>query len=309
MHAGLRALLESVIDYAGLFPPAQLPLDTAIRSYARYRQEPEAWMLGRFVLPGSRFSELQPYVQELFGSGPPLGLVALGRQAETVTDWLAGLRSDAKVIADCPRQYDGRVRVDSYEVRLPQEAVQSADSERLSSCLAAVRDLLGPLPAFFEAGPAANDPEAASRVLVALAQSGLGYKLRCGGLTAAAFPSAQVIAFTLRACHKSAVPLKLTAGLHHPLPSRDAGVGATMHGFVNVLTAGVLAATGARQDTLIELLQDTDAGHFAFNGGLRWKEHSASAEQITATRQSRVLSLGSCSFEEPRDDLRALGWL
>ena len=59
--AGLRALLERIIDYAGLFPPAKLPLDDAIKNYARYRRDAEAWMLGRFVIPASRLGELEPY--------------------------------------------------------------------------------------------------------------------------------------------------------------------------------------------------------------------------------------------------------
>ena len=49
VSASLRALLAGVIDYAGLFPPATLPLDEAVRNYARYRREPEGWMLGRLV--------------------------------------------------------------------------------------------------------------------------------------------------------------------------------------------------------------------------------------------------------------------
>jgi len=45
--AGLRQLLAHVIDYAGLFPPAKLPLDVSIRQFARYRTDAAAWMLGR----------------------------------------------------------------------------------------------------------------------------------------------------------------------------------------------------------------------------------------------------------------------
>ena len=48
----LHALVSSIIDYAGLFPPARLPLDTAIGNYARYRTEPEAWMLARRLEKG-----------------------------------------------------------------------------------------------------------------------------------------------------------------------------------------------------------------------------------------------------------------
>jgi hypothetical protein len=54
----LRALLEGLIDYAGLFPPAALSMQDAVRNYARYREEEYAWALGRFVVPADRAHEV-----------------------------------------------------------------------------------------------------------------------------------------------------------------------------------------------------------------------------------------------------------
>jgi hypothetical protein len=54
----LRALLEGLIDYAGLFPPAALSMQDAVRNYARYRDEQYAWALGRFVVPADRIDEV-----------------------------------------------------------------------------------------------------------------------------------------------------------------------------------------------------------------------------------------------------------
>lgn len=47
----VRALLEGILDYAGLFPPAKLDLQTALKSYREYRAHPHGWILSRFVLP------------------------------------------------------------------------------------------------------------------------------------------------------------------------------------------------------------------------------------------------------------------
>jgi hypothetical protein len=58
--ASLRALLEGLIDYAGLFPPAALSMQDAVRNYARYREEEYAWALGRFVVPADRAQEVPP---------------------------------------------------------------------------------------------------------------------------------------------------------------------------------------------------------------------------------------------------------
>src|SRR5437868_5623650 len=46
----LRALLERLIDYAGVFPPATLPRDAAIANFQRYRAGDHAWMLRHLVI-------------------------------------------------------------------------------------------------------------------------------------------------------------------------------------------------------------------------------------------------------------------
>jgi hypothetical protein len=59
MIAGsLRVLLANLIDYAGLFPPAALPMEEAVRNYARYREGEHAWMLGKFVVPRASADEV-----------------------------------------------------------------------------------------------------------------------------------------------------------------------------------------------------------------------------------------------------------
>lgn len=55
-----KELLAGLIDYAGLFPPAELPMDEAVRNYARYREGEHAWMLGRFIVPAARKAEVPP---------------------------------------------------------------------------------------------------------------------------------------------------------------------------------------------------------------------------------------------------------
>lgn len=51
-------LLEGLIDYAPLFPPASLPLPEAVEEDVRARASASAFVLGRFVCPASRLSEL-----------------------------------------------------------------------------------------------------------------------------------------------------------------------------------------------------------------------------------------------------------
>ena len=49
MTAALRSLLANILDYAGLFPPAALPLDDSIRNYAGYLKSDDRWMLARLA--------------------------------------------------------------------------------------------------------------------------------------------------------------------------------------------------------------------------------------------------------------------
>jgi hypothetical protein len=328
MSSSLRALLAGVIDYAGLFPPARLPLDQAVRNYARYRREADAWMLGRFVIPAARLPELEPFHEELAGSESPFVVAVLGRGGEDLHSFLEGLGADLQAAAAFQKKYARHVRVEVLEVRLPAGA---ADPRRqngtrvLLDFAATLISRVGPagLTLAYELGPVPDGRAALRSVVGSLSWynamdavkqrtcCSAVFKLRCGGVEAAAFPSPEQVAFTLDTCRAAGVPLKFTAGLHHPLRHLDPGLQAPMHGFVNVFVAGVLAharSLGAEQVQAV--LEDEDASHFSFTDeGLRWQDLRASTEEVAAARRELVFSFGSCNFDEPRDDLRALGWL
>jgi hypothetical protein len=53
----LRALLSNLIDYAGLYPPAALPLREVSERYQTYRQSPHSWILNRLILPAAKLQE------------------------------------------------------------------------------------------------------------------------------------------------------------------------------------------------------------------------------------------------------------
>src|SRR5688500_20325313 len=98
MTASLRALMAGLIDYAGLFPPAKLPLDASLANYVRYRRGPDRWMLGRFICPAARLAEAGPLLKSLETDGP-LPFAALGRGGNTAAEFLANLRTDVNEIA------------------------------------------------------------------------------------------------------------------------------------------------------------------------------------------------------------------
>jgi hypothetical protein len=90
--------------------------------------------------------------------------------------------------------------------------------------------------------------------------------------------------------------LKATAGLHHPL--RRGGE----HGFLNLLCAAALAqARDADPARLAELLSVEDVD------GLPLDE--LTSDEVRSARALLFKGFGSCSWREPVDDLRAMGWL
>src|SRR5437867_1479809 len=108
MFPSFRAFMSGIIDYAGLFPPAKLPLEEAFRNYVRYRREADAWMLGRFVCPAARLKELS--TGDLATPGPRISFSALARNAE-FADFTEGLRADLRDISEFTAAHS-RVLVD-----------------------------------------------------------------------------------------------------------------------------------------------------------------------------------------------------
>jgi hypothetical protein len=54
----LRALLDRLIDYAGMFPPASLPCAAAVERYERDRSGPYGWMLRWLVVSSAELTQI-----------------------------------------------------------------------------------------------------------------------------------------------------------------------------------------------------------------------------------------------------------
>jgi hypothetical protein len=309
MLASQRAFLSDMLDYAGLFPPAQLPLDAAIGNYLRYRGAVDSWLLARFICPAARLHELQPYVQQHVKSQSPLRLSALGRGGSGPGPFLDNLEGDLQAIAHCRDELGPAVAVECVEARLPGNGLE--DPERL---LAMVTDAfaargLAALPRFYEL-PATADWHRIAGALAGL--SGLaGLKLRCGGPDSAAIPSVAQVATAIGAGLATHVPLKFTAGLHQPMRHLDPALGMHTHGFLNLFAAGILgAAGGLEHDELMDVIAEEDRQQFRFTNDLfAWRAAEVTVREISHARQRHVISFGSCSFDEPRAGLRELGYI
>ncbi len=311
MIPSFRAFHARLLDYAGLFPPARLPLDEAIKSYARYRQSPDAWMLSRFIVPAARLGELSAYRDELFVPSPGFAFIVLCGGGDDEGEYGAALKEAAKETVSFRERCGPSVSVEAFELRLPASA---GDAAEVTSAVAIARDILSPERAFFEVPQGERwrpRLDAAIEALSDVAGGVSGLKLRCGGAGPGDTPTVDIVAAALSGCRDAQVPFKATAGLHHPVRHFREKDGVTMHGFFNVFGAGILGhARGLSAAELAEVVAEKDAGAFRFSrGGFAWRDSSASVAEIEDARENAVVSFGSCSFDEPREDLRALGLL
>jgi len=335
MLASVRAMFSGIVDYAGIFPPAQLPLEQAIRNYARYRTEPESWMLGRFVCPAARLHELSRFVEELFQAGPPLAISVLGRSGKGGSDFIADLRADLECLTAFAEQHRNAVKPDVLESRIPAQLVSDCFpvSDHWLYAAGRIIDDVAPsgMRLFLEAsldGDWLKSVEELKLVIAAANRGGvkqgirkrlrcrpIGFKLRCGGTESSAFPTIGQVFFAL--AHRREVPFKATAGLHYPLRHFDSALDTYMHGFLNLWIAAFGVSRKRHEfdelkkdfdiSTIPALLEDECASNFVFtDGGVRWRELTIPTHDIVSGRSS-VTSFGSCSFDEPREGLRELG--
>jgi hypothetical protein len=211
------------------------------------------------------------------------------------------------------------VTADFYEVRLPAEVVIRGDVMEMNGMLAASGNMLADngLRPFYETTLGSTWRDMVSISVQAIAAYNkatgqtAGFKLRCGGEDAAAFPSQYQVAHVIAVCRDAGVPLKFTAGLHHPIRRYDEGVQTKMHGFVNVFAAGILAkAYQLPEHEIAAVIADENAAHFIFDDQkFTWLDRVVSPAKIQTIRLENMISFGSCSFDEPREDLGLLDWL
>lgn len=258
----LAALLDKVIDYAGLFPPAKLPLQTALQNYSIYSQSDYAFMLSRFVAS-------QAEAQSIPSPRPPLSLLT----DDSTTD-----------LAQKAQAIESNTVIN-----------QAASQPKPVYCEVQLTDLTH---------------------LDAVKAAGNYAKVRTGGLKPEAIPSPEDVARFIIACADRSLAFKATAGLHHPIRKEQAltyesdSPRAIMHGFINVLMAAAFAYHGEKDLKVIAaIIDEREPSAFRFDHKAWWSDRCLTADQVKDARKHFVHSIGSCSFQEPVEDLQALGLL
>ncbi len=316
--AALTTLLEGSVAYAGLFPPAALPLPDALSTYIRHRKGPYAWMLGPFVLPARELDHIGRRMDAL-PFEQPVPVVFISDVGQDGSDLLLKVRAGLARLCQVDKGHG--LSLVGMEIRLPDGALGGGtlSIDTLIDHVQTELDRCGRPKAslFLELGSSLQDASAFGRALreIRWAQEygtlRAGVKIRCGGVAPESFPTAERLADAVVRCRDAGVPLKATAGLHHPFCTLGADGAVVRHGFLNLFAAVVLAGhLGLSIGEVQTILTAQDAARFAFtDSALRVDDWVAPTEAIQNARRNALGSFGSCSFDEPIDDLVAAGFL
>lgn len=264
-----QVLLRRLIDYAGMYPPESLGLEDAVDAYHRHRRGPHEWMLGPFLCPSSALHDLE----WLLGGVPiPVGVV-FDQPAEEAVASIAA--SDLSI-----------------------QQIETTDLTVGSR----LRELDSALTVWLEA-----EPQRVQAVANRNPGRRVGVKIRCGGATPEMFPTPSALAAAMHETFECGLPLKATAGLHHPWRHFSPEVGTWRHGFLNLAAAATALVLGIDLNRVEEILA-TEAQGVLTHQHLRIADNGFS---IADLKSARVFfrSYGSCSFDEPVEDLAAMGSL
>ena len=300
----MRQLLQNIVDYAGLFPPAGLSLPAVVENYRAYTNHENSWMLSRLIVPASKLETLTQVYGETIQERGNAGKWLISALIPPV-DAAESAFSKALDAIQQFNQTSDFASVDTIEGKLPRAELIQPTCEQLPDSLFAFLEIPH------------QDPNHSIAQLAARGRERTFAKIRTGGVTANLIPDAERVANFIVQCAASDLGFKATAGLHHPLPAEFAltyepdSPRAVMHGFINVF----LAACFAKQknwslEPITALLECRDPSEFVFNDHqIKFRDNTLAMPEVTKVRQEFAISFGSCSFVEPIDDLANLDWL
>ncbi|UBF29958.1 hypothetical protein K9N68_37770 (plasmid) [Kovacikia minuta CCNUW1] len=298
MLAPIKTLLTSIVDYAGLFPPATLSLPEALQQYTQHQESYDAWMLSRFVLPVSRLNEFATLLSKFSLKHCSLSLILSIDLGQAIVPQLSSQLNQIQSLS------------------LPKISMRALEVPPIAP--AEIEQILPHLPAGIETFFEIPLGENLKPYLAVLHDSGAAAKIRTGGITVDAFPATPQLGQFILSCAEAAVPFKATAGLHHPLPANypltaepNSPV-ARMQGFLNVVLVSALVYHQkiTRLEEALTLLQNPSIDNFQFTAtDIFWQGYSLNLNEIGAARQHFFRSFGSCSFQEPVDALKELALL
>jgi hypothetical protein len=286
--------LTALVDDAAVFPPGNAPLDQAVRDHEAHRAAPYGDLVGPLVVADSHLPQLLELLDATAQPRPlPVAVVISGGAGavEPAVRWATG---------------DGAVDLRAVEIAMREsdagDLAPNADRIVAAFDSLVAAGLLDDEVEVYVEPPRWSGPQPSAswlRALDSLAAVDHRLKLRTGGPSPDSVPPSPELAGSISAALDRELRFKCTAGLHHAVRHHDAGTGQDRHGFLNVLLATRTALDGGTPQDVAAVLERADESGLA-----------ASADPVAMASARRwFTSFGSCSVEEPVEDLTRLGLL
>lgn len=272
-------LFRRLFDNAATFPPGNAAMPDAVESHLGWLSTAAGDFVGPFVCASPRWAEFVEALAAAAASGVSVSV--------TVPSGVAAVEAAVAAATDEPR-----ATLVSVEVPVPDQACLADAVELLDAVLP--DDVTG----FVELPWSAVDHAACSL----LAASRHHLKIRTGGASVESFPAEEVLATMIGRTVEHRVPFKLTGGLHNALRHRDAISGFEHHGFLNVIAATASAMDDEDVSTVQVLLATRDADQVT---DLMRRLPTETARKV----RGQFVSFGTCSIDEPLQDIKNLGLL
>lgn len=293
------ASFAALIDYAGLFPPASLAMETAVSQYRAARSSRYGWVAGRFLCQASRLEELAGVLTRSFVDGEvPWEIGAIfdtepGSAASIAQSFHAEMQP-AAIIAQ------GDVRI------------SNSTHDAIGALVDSIVSVQPEIVPFLEVNEDLSAAEQVATTAAVLRERGRvgGVELRCGGGAADTFPASSAVAVFVIEATNNRMPFKMTAGLEKPIRHFDCDLNVLHHGFVNILVATSAAANGRSPKTVKHIIEETDPSAFSIGAAfMSWRDLSIPGPAIRRIRKKGFVGYSSRGFTEPVEALMDLSFL
>ena len=291
--ATLRAMMRRLVDYAGLFPPAELSMPDATARYASYLHSSDAWMLGRFVVP-LRTARRAGRVRRTAVARRRRGVA---HQCARRSGRKAGVR-----IRTFNSAHRGRLMVDVVECRPIARGLRRIDDRFAARARCASSSSF---PCRRSEERPAGDPQC-RRVgkdsdgrgdggVISLGARDRALPRASGGIDRAVQSDRGAAPSGVRDLSAHLRGIAATRA-HVRIPQRVHGCRLRAGTHARAVARRARRRGARRRDPVL-------------GGVFHLAQHTATTTQIARARASLGLAFGSCSFEEPVAGLRELGLL
>ncbi len=299
----LERVTDGLFDFAGMFPPASLSFDDALRQSAEFTTSlHDHELVGNdIVLTQENLAKLNKDALQKVGFAKPTCHVCLvGVAVDDAPEVAAAIKAFNKErSSQRPAQ-----KITSLELHFEEQSIAL-----IQDSVVAARKILGRhvriyLEPKWDDARLAKGLEGVMLILDSLNQDSprVGFKVRCEGPTAL---SHRTLALVMAHVNRREIPLKLTQGLHHAFAGDDRF--GNQHGFLNcVFGLRLHRDTDMDLEELEACLADDAPEDFVWDEGIGWRGHRISMQSMVESSVSTPIAIGSCSIAEPDAELQEL---